>query len=144
MTAMTDEKSPRADLSAFDAATIERARVAVREYMDWISDTGGDETGKLSPFAQDALVHQFAWYLSRRSPPSGYRLVPVEPTEAMVVEGLAAFVGSVKSTWGDPAAQEKGSIAHSMAIGQTLHSGTEVRAAYRAMLAAAPSPKEGK
>jgi hypothetical protein len=79
----TDDKSVSADLSAFDAATIERARVAVREYMDWISDTGGDETGKLSPFAQDALVHQFAWYLSRRSHPSGYRLVPEEPSSPL-------------------------------------------------------------
>lgn len=83
-----------------------------------------------------------AW--NRRSPPSGYRLVPVEPTTEMVIEGLVAFVGSVKSTWGDPSAQEKGSVAHSMAIGQTLHSGAEVQAAYRAMLEAAPSPKEGK
>jgi len=114
----TDEKSPRADLSAFDVATIERARLAVREYMDWISDTGGDETGKLSPFAQDALVHQFAWYLSRRSPPSGYRLVPVEPTREMIGAGV------------NEAHRQGGSYAAS-----------EI---YRAMIAAAPQSTEGK
>jgi hypothetical protein len=60
------EAGPTADLSGFDLNTVAQARKAVSEYMDWIADTGGDDTGKLSLFAQDALVHQFATYLSRR------------------------------------------------------------------------------
>jgi hypothetical protein len=62
---------PTADLSEFDAETIAKAQRAVAEYVQWLADTGGAPTGYLSPFAQAALVHQFAWWLSRTTQHEG-------------------------------------------------------------------------
>jgi len=40
----------------------------------------------------DTLSNRAAW--NRRSPPSGYRLVPVEPTEAMIEAHFAAHAAA--------------------------------------------------
>lgn len=84
---------PTADLSQFDTKTIAKAQTAVSEYVQWLADTGGTPTGSLSLFAQDALVHQFAWWISREAASTIERLSAIEQPKAEAIRNAVLSCG---------------------------------------------------
>lgn len=67
--------------------------------------------------------------------PDGFRLVPVEPTDEMVVQGLIGLVDEISRQLEGIEVNE---AQQYMTIGAKMRNGREIKAAYRAMLAASP------
>jgi hypothetical protein len=118
MTAMTDEKRVSERVMVF-AKFLER--------NDWtgalLAAYNPDASTEVSYEAAKASLVADLADLSRRSQQEGWQLVPEEPTEAMLT--AAGFEGEPETS------------------GERLRRAAMI-GAYRAMLAAAPSPREGK
>jgi len=80
-----------ADLSGFDKPTLDAATTAAREYAEWLSDT---TSRHLSPFEQQALVHQFATFLGRSAIASRQAVVPLSVEQALQAAEMSAAASS--------------------------------------------------